>query len=208
MKIGYIRVSTQEQNTIRQEVLMASLGVDEVYIDRMSGKSTNRPELQKMMEYVRRGDMAAQSKKLRAGEISEDDFVNSSEVLCLDVSVSAVASLIGQTVIPIPVLGAVIGNVAGMFMYGIAKDHLSEKEQIITERFLTEMQALDQVLYFEYQRFMELLRKEFAKYKSVLELAFDPQANIAFANSIVLADFVGVPEKKSFEKRLTSIPIF
>lgn len=56
MKIGYIRVSTQEQNTIRLEVLMESLGVDEVYIDRMSGKSTNRPELQKMMEYVRRGD--------------------------------------------------------------------------------------------------------------------------------------------------------
>ena len=56
MKIGYIRVSTQEQNTIRQEVLMESLGVDEVYIDRMSGKNTNRPELQKMMEYVRRGD--------------------------------------------------------------------------------------------------------------------------------------------------------
>ena len=56
MKIGYIRVSTQEQNTIRQEILMESLGVDEVYIDRMSGKNTNRPELQKMMEYVRRGD--------------------------------------------------------------------------------------------------------------------------------------------------------
>ena len=56
MKIGYIRVSTQEQNTIRQEVLMEALGVDEVYIDRMSGKNTNRPELQKMMEYVRKGD--------------------------------------------------------------------------------------------------------------------------------------------------------
>ncbi|MBU5230383.1 recombinase family protein [Intestinimonas butyriciproducens] len=56
MKIGYIRVSTQEQNTLRQEALMESLGVDEVYIDRMSGKNTNRPELQKMMEYVRKGD--------------------------------------------------------------------------------------------------------------------------------------------------------
>ena len=56
LKIGYIRVSTQEQNTIRQEALMEALGVDEVYIDRMSGKNTNRPELQKMMEYVRRGD--------------------------------------------------------------------------------------------------------------------------------------------------------
>lgn len=57
MKIGYIRVSTQEQNTIRQEVLMKGLGVDELYIDRSSGKSTDkRLELQKMMGYVRRGD--------------------------------------------------------------------------------------------------------------------------------------------------------
>ena len=56
MKIGYIRVSTQEQNTVRQEVLRDSLGVDEIYIDRMSGKSTERPELQKMLDYVRQGD--------------------------------------------------------------------------------------------------------------------------------------------------------
>lgn len=56
MKIGYIRVSTQEQNTIRQEMMMQELGVDELYIDRASGKNTDRPELKKMMEYVRRGD--------------------------------------------------------------------------------------------------------------------------------------------------------
>lgn len=56
MKIGYIRISAADQNTARQELLMEQLGVDEVYIDRISGKNTNRPELQKMMEYVRRGD--------------------------------------------------------------------------------------------------------------------------------------------------------
>lgn len=56
MKIGYIRVSTKEQNTIRQEYLMESLGVQEVYIDRMSGKNTHRPELKKMLDYVRKGD--------------------------------------------------------------------------------------------------------------------------------------------------------
>ena len=56
MKIGYIRVSTREQNTVRQEQLMETLGVEEVYIDRMSGKNTDRPELKKMLEYVRRGD--------------------------------------------------------------------------------------------------------------------------------------------------------
>ena len=57
MKIGYVRTSTAEQNTARQEALMEALGVDEVYIDRMSGKNTQRPELQKMMDYVRRGDV-------------------------------------------------------------------------------------------------------------------------------------------------------
>ena len=57
MKIGYIRVSTQEQNTIRQEVMMEQLGVEELYIDKASGKNTDRPELKKMMAYVRRGDI-------------------------------------------------------------------------------------------------------------------------------------------------------
>lgn len=57
MKIGYVRVSTQEQNTARQEKLMEDLGVDMVYVDRLSGKNTNRPELQTMMDYVRHGDV-------------------------------------------------------------------------------------------------------------------------------------------------------
>lgn len=56
MKIGYIRVSTTEQNTARQEVLMQDLGVDEIYIDKASGKNTDRPELLKMLKYVRKGD--------------------------------------------------------------------------------------------------------------------------------------------------------
>lgn len=56
MLIGYIRTSTAEQNSIRQEVLMNELGVEQVYIDRISGKNTNRPELKRMMEFVREGD--------------------------------------------------------------------------------------------------------------------------------------------------------
>lgn len=56
MKIGYVRVSTQEQNTLRQEILMKELGVDELFIDKASGKNADRAELKKMMEYVRKGD--------------------------------------------------------------------------------------------------------------------------------------------------------
>ena len=56
MRIGYIRVSTADQNTARQEALMQELVVDQVFIDRMSGKNTDRPELKRMMAFVREGD--------------------------------------------------------------------------------------------------------------------------------------------------------
>ena len=56
MKVGYVRVSSKEQNTARQEVLMEQLGVDKVYLEKVSGKNTNRPELKAMLEFVREGD--------------------------------------------------------------------------------------------------------------------------------------------------------
>ena len=57
MNIGYIRVSTKDQLTIRQEILMRDLGVERIYIDKVSGKNTDRPQLKEMMSYVREGDL-------------------------------------------------------------------------------------------------------------------------------------------------------
>jgi DNA invertase Pin-like site-specific DNA recombinase len=56
-RIGYIRVSTLEQNTIRQEVLMKELGVDKIYIDKCSGKDMDRPRLKDMLDFIREGDV-------------------------------------------------------------------------------------------------------------------------------------------------------
>ena len=56
MKIGYVRVSTEEQNTARQEIMLRELGVDELFVDRARGKNADRPELNRMMNFVRRGD--------------------------------------------------------------------------------------------------------------------------------------------------------
>lgn len=55
MKVKYIRVSTTHQNTARQEVNAEEF--DKVYIDKQSGKDTARPELQKMLDFVREGDV-------------------------------------------------------------------------------------------------------------------------------------------------------
>jgi len=57
MKFGYVRVSTTEQNTARQEVLMQELGVDKVFVDKVSGKNMDRPELKSLLDFVREGDI-------------------------------------------------------------------------------------------------------------------------------------------------------
>jgi len=57
MKIGYVRVSGAGQNTVRQDVLMESLGVEKIFVDYASGKDISRQQLQAMMEFVREGDI-------------------------------------------------------------------------------------------------------------------------------------------------------
>ena len=53
-KIGYVRVSSVDQNIGRQ---LEGVEVDRVFIDKASGKNTARPKFQEMLSYVREGDM-------------------------------------------------------------------------------------------------------------------------------------------------------
>lgn len=58
MKVGYCRVSSQEQNTQRQLDLFEELGVEKVFIDKASGaNTTNRPELKALLNFVREKDI-------------------------------------------------------------------------------------------------------------------------------------------------------
>lgn len=53
MRIGYIRVSAEDQNPDRQ---LAELSVDKKFIDKWSGKTLDRPQLAACMEFIREGD--------------------------------------------------------------------------------------------------------------------------------------------------------
>ena len=72
VKVGYIRVSTYEQNPARQEVLMQELGVEKLFLDKLSGKNTKRPQLQAMLEYVREGDTVVIESLSRLGRSVKD----------------------------------------------------------------------------------------------------------------------------------------
>lgn len=53
-RVGYVRVSTVDQNTVRQ---LDGVQVDKTFTDRASGKDTNRPQLQAALDYARDGDV-------------------------------------------------------------------------------------------------------------------------------------------------------
>ena len=56
MRVGYVRVSTAEQNPARQMELMKSLGVEKIYQEKCSGKNTDRPQFNEMLSFLREGD--------------------------------------------------------------------------------------------------------------------------------------------------------
>lgn len=57
MKIGYVRVSTVDQNEARQIEAMKADGVEKIYMDKKSGKDFNRPEYQRMIASLQKGDI-------------------------------------------------------------------------------------------------------------------------------------------------------
>lgn len=54
--IGYIRVSTTEQNLDRQVDALRGFNIDRVFEDKASGRNTDRPGLQQMLDFLREGD--------------------------------------------------------------------------------------------------------------------------------------------------------
>lgn len=57
MKVGYVRVSTIEQNEERQIEGLEKYGIEKWYMEKVSGKNMDRPELQKMLSEVQGGDI-------------------------------------------------------------------------------------------------------------------------------------------------------
>lgn len=69
-KIGYARVSSKEQNLDRQ--LEALQSVSKVFSDKASGQSTERPQLQSMLDYLREGDIVIVTELDRLGRNNKD----------------------------------------------------------------------------------------------------------------------------------------
>lgn len=70
--IAYVRVSTLEQNEARQREALKDYNIDKWFIEKASGKDTNRPKLQEMLEYVREDDTVYVEEFSRLGRSTAD----------------------------------------------------------------------------------------------------------------------------------------
>ncbi len=137
--------------------------------------------------------IAEQAHQFRTGVIDEVAFITNSEMVCLDAAVSAASSLIGQSIIPIPVVGAIIGNAVGTMVYKIAKDHLSEKEQALLKSYYSEIEAFSAELDEQYGNLISALTDDMNLYLSILEQAFSTDPKRALYGSVEIAKQMGVP---------------
>ena len=137
--------------------------------------------------------IAEQAYQLKQGNVDEQRFIENSEMLCLDASVSALSSFAGQVLIPVPVLGAVIGNTVGTMMYQIAKDNLSVREQKIFEEYAEAVRKVDVSLQDQYQKIIDEIGRDTKLFMELLNRAFAPDIRVAFEGSIDLAKSCGVP---------------
>ena len=70
--IGYARVSTHEQNEARQLAEFEKRKTDRIFLDKCSGKDANRPQLKKLLEYVREGDTVIVTEYSRLARSTSD----------------------------------------------------------------------------------------------------------------------------------------
>ena len=71
-KIGYIRVSTEHQETARQQEIMCDYQVDRIFSEKISGANKDRPQLRAMLDYVREGDILYIESISRLGRSTKD----------------------------------------------------------------------------------------------------------------------------------------
>ena len=121
------------------------------------------------------------------GKVTENEFLENSELLTLDASISAISSILGQTIIPIPVIGAIIGNTVGLKMYDVAKNNFARKEQMLIQKYCKEIELLEENLMDEYEDFIEKVKQEIYLFMKILEKLYSPNVQEIFDASIEMA---------------------
>lgn len=135
--------------------------------------------------------------KYRTGDVDTDGFIDLVTLNAIDATGAAIGAAIGQTIIPIPVVGALIGSIVATTALSLGKNVLNKHEieviNLYQERVDTFIDKLDK----ENQLILDTLLNKYHKLGELQQYSFDFNINVQlrFISSTILAKSVGVPEK-------------
>ncbi len=146
----------------------------------------------------------AEAIKVHQGKTTINDFYDNSMTISLEVSISTVSSVVGSAVIPIPILGTIVGNTVGMWIYNIAKSALTQAELNSIKQKNMELELLQQNLDEEYKQYLETIEKRINDFKDILLYALDEDPMVAYQSAEKAAYHLGLTdeiEELSVEER-------
>lgn len=140
-------------------------------------------------------EVASLVKSWNGGEISSEEFVELSLFACADSAIVATGAAIGQALIPIPAVGAVIGTIAGRIVSDFCKNLLGKNTKLckeVEQHYQKLLAQIDQ----DYKTTVANIITTYDKLGDIARAAFDPKLNLELRLevSIKLAESYDVPD--------------
>lgn len=130
----------------------------------------------------------------KKGEMSYAEFTDSACALSVEAGLASIGAAIGQTVIPIPVLGAIIGSATAKVLLEISKRYFGSKEKQLIRKMQQEYDTLINTLNEEAKKVIAEIDAYFAKLGGLIEAALSKEAAVAFYGSVDLCRFLNINE--------------
>lgn len=131
------------------------------------------------------------------GDITKGELIDNSFTIATEAGLCGACAVIGQAVIPVPLLGAIAGSISGRVLSGIYKKTLGERSKELVEeldrRFDEAIAKLDK----RYQTLVREVMAELDQLDDLIQFAFSPENNLRLMElSIVTARRLGVSEEQ------------
>lgn len=130
----------------------------------------------------------------KKGRISQSEYADAACSLSVEAGIAAIGSAIGQAVIPIPILGAIVGSAVAKSSLEISKHIMGERESEFIKELEKQYNELVTKLDEECRAILNKIEDYFNRLGGLIETALDPDVNKSLIGSISLAIEVGVPD--------------
>ncbi|WP_208450192.1 hypothetical protein [Burkholderia cepacia] len=135
--------------------------------------------------------MASLVADYHAGRISLDALIDNGMFVCSDAAIVGLCTAAGQALIPVPVLGAVVGSIAGKFI----SNFVGKKAREVTDRLAERMKRIVSALDAEVRKVLAFLDEAFDRLGDLTAVAFDLATNTHLReSSLALARAHGVSD--------------